>query len=217
MNTNSSNKIFNNDILPLSLSMGLAFSIISTFALYMYIGYLVFNVSIALIFMTTIMLALFLYSIYLLSVSFNSSKIQKIVFFALLSPLFFISFNYKNIQTNAINSAYNSVQESMLNSYSGISTTTMYKTFLIDKENRDLKALEMYRNNMDNYLSITSEQSMNLKLFYTSVNNREMRAKLDSIFEDNLITKSEFVEFQNFVYNLKLTPQEASMMALVSK
>lgn len=217
MSTNQSNKIFDADTLVLALPMGSVFAVVSIFLLYIYTGQFVLSTGLSIIVPTIFFLALFLYSIYLLSVSFNSSKIQKIVFLVLLSPLFFIVLNYKDIQIKAINSAYNSVQESMLNSYSGISNTVIYKNFLIDKENRDLKALEMYRNNMDNYLSITSEQAMNLKLFYTSVNNQEMRSKLDSIFEDNLITKSEFVDFQNFVYNLKLTPQEVAMIALVSR
>lgn len=164
-------------------------------------------------------IALYLMSISYFSILLSSLKLKKFVicFGILLTPLFVIGLNYNNIKTSTIKSRYELIDEKLIESYSEIVNTEMYKNFLIDKENRNLKALEMYRNNMDNYLSVTSEQAMILKLFYTSVNNEQIKSNLNIIFKDNLITKNEFADFQNFVYSLDLTATELSMIALLYK
>jgi hypothetical protein len=193
------------------------FVMMSLFVFYTGLGHLAFGVSFGAVFMIVFGIIINFCSNFLLTTSFCSKKIKVIVFSLVMLPLLVFATQTNEIKMGAIDNAYTKIDDKLINSYSGIVETAMYKNFLVDKGNRDLKALRLYKNNINNYLSISSEQAMNLKLFYTSVTNKEMRAKLDEIFKDKLVTKSEFVNFQKFVYNLDLTPQEVSMLALVSK
>lgn len=214
MRKHSKAPIFNTDILHLSISMGGVFTIISLIFINFIIGQFVFETKIVVLLLA---IFIFLLSIFSVAMSFHSPKVQKICFGLLLVPLFIIGLNYNNIQKNTIDSEYTVIDKRLINSYSNINQTQIYKEFLANKENGDLKSLKIYKNNIDDYLSITAEQAMNLQLFYSSVKNEKIRSKLDSIFEDKLVTKSEFVDFQKFVSNLNLTPQEIAMITVVSK
>lgn len=121
------------------------------------------------------------------------------------------------IQFSAIQSEYADINELMIKSYSGIIDLPIYKEFLVYKETNDLTRIKEYKDNLPKYISINPEKVMELKLFYTATNNKEIHSKLDEIFKDGLVTKIEYEDFKIFVYKLPLNSNEQSLLTIIQK
>lgn len=124
-------------------------------------------------------------------------------------------FAQKNIQDIYVSKAYASVDNLMIKSYAGIVDTPSYQAFLIDKNNNNVSKIIEYKRNIDNYLSIESEKVMQLKLFYTMTNNKDIHSQLDKVFDDGLVNKIEYEQFKTFVYQLPLNTNEQAMFTMI--
>lgn len=114
--------------------------------------------------------------------------------------------NYKNIETNIVKS------------YPNIKNSSPYKEFLIDKESNNKDKWMYYEKNINKYISINPEKVMELKMFYTMTNNKEIQSKLDNIFQDGLVSKFEYEEFKDYVYQLDLTKEkDSTLLTILSK
>lgn len=112
---------------------------------------------------------------------------------------------------------YSKVNESMLRLNENIVDTSIYKQFLADRNNRDIVRLKEYQDHSKQYTSINTEQLMNLKLFYGSIKNNSLKIKIDDMFKDNIVTQSEYGDFQKFIANQSMDSQELALLSIVAK
>jgi len=112
--------------------------------------------------------------------------------------------------------SYSNVEKSMLAGSPDISNTSIYKEFLVDKNNRNIDKLKEYQRNSKQYTSINLEQVTNLKLLYTAIGNNVIKTKLDNMFEDNIVTQAEYIHFQQFIANKNLDDKEVALLSIVA-
>lgn len=112
---------------------------------------------------------------------------------------------------------YNKVSETIMNGYENVSQSVIYQNFVVDRRNRDIVKLKEYQANIKDYSSISADQMMNLQLFQNSINNYEISAKLNSMFEDKIVTKTEYANFQKFISTVNLNSKERALLSFVTK
>lgn len=134
-----------------------------------------------------------------------------------ISIVLFSFLSKDKLQQSYIQHEYLDINNFMIYSYSGIVDTPMYKEFLVYKNNNNISKMKEYRDNITNYTSIDQEKVMDLKLFYTSSNNKEIHSKLDEIFKDGLVTKPEYDDFQIFIYKISLNGNDQSLLTIIQK
>ena len=134
-----------------------------------------------------------------------------------ISIVLFSFLSKDKLQQSYIQNEYLDINNFMIYSYSGIVDTPMYKEFLDYKNNNNISKMKEYRDNITNYTSIDQEKVMDLKLFYTSTNNKEIHSKLDEIFKDGLVTKPEYDDFQIFIYKISLNGNDQSLLTIIQK
>lgn len=134
-----------------------------------------------------------------------------------ISIVLFSFLSKDKLQQSYIQHEYLDINNFMIYSYSGIVDTPMYKEFLVYKNNNNISKMKEYRDNITNYTSIDQEKVMDLKLFYTSTNNKEIHSKLDEIFKDGLVTKPEYDDFQIFIYKISLNGNDQSLLTIIQK
>lgn len=134
-----------------------------------------------------------------------------------ISIVLFSFLSKDKLQQSYIQNEYLDINNFMIYSYSGIVDTPMYKEFLVYKNNNNISKMKEYRDNITNYTSIDQEKVMDLKLFYTSTNNKEIHSKLDEIFKDGLVTKPEYDDFQIFIYKISLNGNDQSLLTIIQK
>jgi hypothetical protein len=116
----------------------------------------------------------------------------------------FVGFNYSN------------VEQSMLAGTADVLDTPIYKEFLMDKNNRNVNRLKEYQNNPKQYTSINIEQVTNLRMFYASINNNDIKTKLNNMFNDNIVTQAEYADFQKFIATTNLDDKEVALLSIVT-
>lgn len=141
--------------------------------------------------------------------------VNTIIAVYVVSLLSFGFFGKDDIQDYFVARKYNNIEKLMVNSYAGIVETPMYKSFIIDKNNKDVSKLIEYSKNRDNYISINPEKVMQLKLLYTATSNKDIHAKLDTIFKDGLVNNTEYDGFKTFVYQLPLNTKDQSLFSMI--
>lgn len=149
-------------------------------------------------------------------VVWTRSKVGNSILVVYAVSLFsFCFFGKTNIQKFYVSGLYDKVNTSMINSYSGIIETPVYKSFLIDKNNNDASKIKEYRSNISSYTSINPEKVMQLKILYTATSNKEIHNKLDLVFSDGLVNNTEYDEFKTFVYQLPLNAKDQSLFTMI--
>lgn len=139
-----------------------------------------------------------------------------LIAYFIASTVFFVT-SIDKIQLWSLKNGYSSINKEMIKSYENITETAMYKEFLINKENNNVEKYKLYRNHINDYISIDSKKVMELKLFYSSIQNKDITKKLDEIFQDDLVTITEYDEFKSFIYKVKLTSKESSLISIIQK
>lgn len=134
-----------------------------------------------------------------------------------ISIVLFSFLSKDKLQQSYIQHEYLDINNFMIYSYSGIVGTSMYKEFLVYKNNNNISKMKEYRDNITSYISIDQEKVMDLKLFYTSTNNKAIHSKLDEIFKDGLVTKPEYDDFQIFMYKISLNSNDQSLLTIIQK
>lgn len=131
---------------------------------------------------------------------------------------FFFVIQKKDIEEWFVKDNYELLNSRMINKYSDMQENNLYKEFLIDKNANNKNKLKYYKENIDEYVSINAEKVMELKMFYTMTNNKEIRSKLDDIFKDGLVSVKEYEEFKKYVYKLDLSKEkEPALLSILSK
>lgn len=198
----------------LSLIMCIVFLFISVFMFFTMIGEIALSQEIIGNYIGMgFSLLLLVFSIWGLWSTFKMAN--RIMIIYAISVLIFGFFGKNYIQETFVANKYNTINELMLNSYSGIVNTSVYKSFLIDKKNNDVTKLIEYIKNKDSYISINPEKVMQLKLLYTATTNKDIHDKLDIIFRDGLVNNNEYDEFKTFVYQLPLNSKDQSLFAII--
>lgn len=141
--------------------------------------------------------------------------VNAIIAVYVVSLLSFSFFGKDDIQDYFVARKYNNIEKLMINSYAGIVETPVYKSFIIDKNNKDVSKLIEYTKNRDSYISINPEKVMQLKLLYTATSNKDIHAKLDTIFKDGLVNNNEYDGFKTFVYQLPLNTKDQSLFSMI--
>lgn len=134
--------------------------------------------------------------------------------------LFFVAYCFvqkESIKDSAIDRAYSNINTKMITSYAGVVETNMYKDFLIDKADRNIVKYNDYKDNIKNYNSISAEQIMNLKLFYSSISNRDVKNKIDDMFKDKLVTENEYAQFQTYIAQADLKDTSLALLSVVTR
>lgn len=134
--------------------------------------------------------------------------------------LFFVAYCFvqkESIKDSAIDSAYSKINTKMITSYAGVVDTQMYKEFLVDKADRNVVKYNDYKDNIKNYNSISAEQIMNLKLFYSSISNTDVKNKIDDMFKDKLVTESEYAQFQTYIAQADLKDTSLALISVVKR
>lgn len=141
--------------------------------------------------------------------------LMAILYFACIS---FFVIQKKDIEEWFVKDNYELLNSRIINKYSDIQENNLYKEFLIDKNANNKNKLKYYKDNIDEYVSINAEKVMELKMFYTMTNNKEIRSKLDDIFKDGLVSIKEYEEFKKYVYRLDLSKEkEPALLSILSK
>jgi hypothetical protein len=147
----------------------------------------------------------------------RNKTFRKYFSFLVMSLIIGGVFAQKNLQDIYVTTTYRSLDSLMIKSYAGIVDTPIYKEFLTDKNNGNISKLAEYDKNISRYLSIESEKVMQLKLFYTVTNNKDIHTQLDKVFEDGLVNKVEYEQFKIFVYQLPLNTNEQAMFTMIQQ
>lgn len=116
----------------------------------------------------------------------------------------------------SVKNRYAEINDLVIKSYPNIKNTQLYKEFELDKENNNRDKLKYYFKNKNKYISIDTEKAMQLKLFYASTKNIEIRNKLGDIFKDGLVSKYEYEEFKNFIYSIQFSNDDQVFLSLIS-
>lgn len=125
-----------------------------------------------------------------------------------LMPVLIIISNFESIKNSSIKYDYNILSTDILNGNQDVSNSVIYKDFLENKKTNNLEKLIEYRNNIDNYSSIGSEQLMNLKILINSTKNNVIKNKIIDMFSDGIVTKQEYKNFKNFILNSEIHKQD---------
>lgn len=134
--------------------------------------------------------------------------------------LFFVAYCFvqkESIKDSAIDHAYSNINTKMITSYAGVVDTQMYKDFLVDKADRNVVKYNDYKDNIKNYNSISAEQIMNLKLFYSSISNTDVKNKIDDMFKDKLVTEAEYAQFQTYIAQADLKDTSLALLSVVNR
>lgn len=198
---------------PFGTSFGVVFLFMSGFMLYNAIGSLAISKSIDVYIFLGVSLLILSFCSYGLWSKFKIAN--AIIAVYVVSLLGFSFFGKDDIQDYYVARKYNNIEKLMINSYAGIVETPVYKSFIIDKNNKDVSKLIEYTKNRDNYISINPEKVMQLKLLYTATSNKGIHAKLDTIFKDGLVNNNEYDGFKTFVYQLPLNTKDQSLFSMI--
>jgi hypothetical protein len=196
---------------------GLVFLAISTFTIFMAVGKFALN--------SNISNYLFLFFGFLiltitfgLFISMSTYKFSKFLIISVFVAFSLVTFMKKeDIKSWFVDKNYSNVNEAMINGNDTVIETVMYNQLLIDKKDRNVERLKEYMDNPKQYSSINLEQVMNLKLFYSSIKNNDLKMKLDDMFKDKIVTKSEYSDFQKFIAKSDLNTNDLALLSMVTK
>jgi hypothetical protein len=212
-NVTANDGLNNTSASGIGLIFCIVFLFMSAFMLYTAVGSMALSQSIDVyIFLGATLLTLSLCTYGLWSKFKIANAIIAVYVVSLLS---FSFFGKDYIQDYYVAARYNNIDELMINSYAGIVETPVYKSFIIDKNNNDVSKISEYSTNRNKYISINPEKVMQLKLLYTANSNKDIHAKLDTIFKDGLVNTNEYDEFKTFVYQLPLNAKDQSLFAMI--
>ena len=198
---------------PMGVVFCTVFLFISGFMLYNAIGDMALDQSMGVYIFMAVSISILFASSYGLWSKFKI--VNAIIAVYVVSLLSFGFFGKDDIQDYFVARKYNNIEKLMVNSYAGIVETPVYKSFIIDKNNKDVSKLIEYSKNRDNYISINPEKVMQLKLLYTATSNKDIHAKLDTIFKDGLVNNNEYDGFKTFVYQLPLNTKDQSLFSMI--
>lgn len=196
---------------------GLVFLAMSTFTIFIAIGQFALN--------NNISNYLFLFIGFLIStitfglfISMSTDKLFKFLIISVFATFSLVTFMKKeDIKSSFVDKNYSNVNEAMINGNDTVVGSTMYNQLLIDKKDRNVERLKEYMDHPKQYSSINLEQVMNLKLFYNSIKNNDLKMKLDDMFKDEIVTKSEYSDFQKFIAKSDLKTTDLALLSMVLK
>lgn len=195
---------------------GVVFTVMSIFTIINGISLFAFNNAVS-NYMCVILGALMLAASFGLLITVPTKTFRTFItgFFAIFIGYCVVQNN--DIKNNAIDREYSKIDTKMTKSYAGIVDTQMYKEFLAAKKQRNVTQLNDYKENIKNYNSITAEQIMNLKLFYSSISSNDVKNKIDDMFNDKLVTETEYTQFQTYIANADLKDTSLALLSIVSR
>ncbi len=156
------------------------------------------------------------YIAFLYAVSkYNIKDAYKILITIISFIILFSTSSY--IKNMVIKSHYENIEAIVINDNKDLKNTNIYKEFKVHKDNLDKEKIVYYFKNINKYKSINKEEIIKLKILYTLTTNVEMKNKLDKLFKEEIISINKYNEFQDFIYNMKLSNNDIEHLNYIDK
>jgi hypothetical protein len=196
---------------------GLVFLAMSTFTIFIAIGNFALNSNISSYFFVSLGFLILTITVFVF-LSIPKHKFLNAMIIVAFSLVPLVAFIQKeDIKSWFVDKNYSNVNEAMINGNDTVIGSAMYNQLLIDKKDRNVERLKEYMDHPKQYSSINLEQVMNLKLFYNSIKNNDLKMKLDDMFKDEIVTKSEYSDFQKFIAKSDLKTTDLALLSMVLK